>query len=588
MHDRDSEPLRIEPRPRERWTHPFASITEDPLRDPPALIERLRPSDNTADPLLVARIEAVHRTLSRCGVPHVLPLRGVERTDDGGLLVVHREVLGEDLGTMLSRGPLGLERAITILRQLCRSIGRAHAVGIEHRLLGPASVILTGRGTGPGVIEIIDFGLSNVVSDEEVDGDAAVLAPITPESVLGGESAVSEDVYAIGALAFWMIAGRPPFRGDDAATLRRRHAIEDCPSIADVAPYDLPDTLVDAIDRALHKDPDDRPADIAELEAAIIRAQRQARIETPYDALLDGPPRSTKREKEEPGQPPGPRRRRTAPMSIDPALVDGGSGTRGVAARGTSHPPKSRRGGTLVEFVQAPTRSRRRRAIVSALLSAGLLGAWLLIASSGTGIDDAHADPQPDAPSVYAEHAPKVTAPAAAVVPRSDEVPLPTAPGAAAAVEPEPEWLADAPIDDDEELADIVIEDADEGEPARTEEPRSSATRLSDAQCTAERRTAFEARNEHRWRALLSATRHGECWASHRERAKLRVKALMELQRFEGCARVGAALSRPDPELQRWVALCRERAHAADKSAAGPKAEPNAEKDRYAAASTQQ
>jgi serine/threonine protein kinase len=496
-HDRgdDSAPHRVGSAPRERWVHPFAAITEEPLRDPPALVQRVAPSDRTRDALLVARIDAVHRVLGRCSVPHVLPLLGVERSADGGVVLLHREVLGEDLGTMLARGPLALERVFAVLRQLCRAIGRAHAVGIEHRLLGPASVILTGRGTGPGVIEIIDFGLAAIVDPDEIRDDAVELAPITPERVLGGGTPVSEDIYSIGALALFMIAGRPPFRARDAATLRRRHAIEDCPSLADLAAYDVPDALVHAIDRALHKDPDDRHAEVAELEAEIVRAQRDARIETAYDALLDGPP---------PRDLPRPRRR---------------------AGRGW-----------------------RARAIASLLFAAGSLGGWLAVASTRATNDTptSVAPREPDAPSVYAHREPAPPKPATMPEP-----------------ELEPEPPSEAPPEDD--LAWIVIED---------ETPEPSAphrANLHPSTCAAARRSAYDARTEHRWSALLSATRHAECWAAPRERAKLRVKALMELRRFEACAKVGGALAQPDPELGRWVALCRERA-----------------KERYAAASTQQ
>jgi serine/threonine protein kinase len=541
-HDRgdDSAPHRVGSAPRERWVHPFAAITEEPLRDPPALVQRVAPSDRTRDALLVARIDAVHRVLGRCSVPHVLPLLGVERSADGGVVLLHREVLGEDLGTMLARGPLALERVFAVLRQLCRAIGRAHAVGIEHRLLGPASVVLTGRGTGPGVIEIIDFGLAAIVDPDEIRDDAMELAPITPERVLGGGTPVSEDIYSIGALALFMIAGRPPFRARDAATLRRRHAIEDCPSLADLAAYDVPDALVHAIDRALHKDPDDRHAEVAELEAEIVRAQRDARIETAYDALLDGPP---------PRDLPRPRRRKTAPMSTNPATVDIGADPGGAADPGTFSKASASRGGTLVVHARRRAgRGWRARAIASLLFAAGSLGGWLAVASTRATNDTptSVAPREPDAPSVYAHREPAPPKPATMPEP-----------------ELEPEPPSEAPPEDD--LAWIVIEN---------ETPEPSAphrANLHPSTCAAARRSAYDARTEHRWSALLSATRHAECWAAPRERAKLRVKALMELRRFEACAKVGGALAQPDPELGRWVALCRERA-----------------KERYAAASTQQ
>lgn len=612
LHDReddlDDAPLAT-PR-RERWIHPFASITEEPLRSPPALVQRVRTGGGSPDPLLVARIEAVHRVLARCGVPHVLPLRAVERDDEGGIVLVHREVLGEDLGTMLARGPISLERTFSVLRQLCRAIGRAHAVGVEHRLLGPASVILGGHGAG--LVEIMDFGLADLVDDDVVAENAVELWPFTPERVLGGGTATSEDVYAIGSLALFMMSGRPPFRGSDLPTLRRRHAIEDCPSLADVAAYPVPPALVEAIDDALHKDPDDRPCDIAELEAAIVRAQREAGVETPCDAVLDAPSRRRADALAPTEGSPRSRRRRTAPLSIDPAMVDSGRGAAGVAAREMSSEVPKRRGGTLVTFAdQAPRRSGGR--ILATMLGALAfgVGAWAIAGSTSSAEAPiaVQAAPEPDAPSVYAPQpvAPMAAASAIAAAP-IDVAMDPSALGLAAAPTldasaPDDDALDERPNEDEldaaadaeleAELASIVIED-DPGE-SPTAEPEAAPkaategpARPSEGACASQRRTAYAARNAHRWAALLRATRNAECWAAPRERAKLRVKALMELQRFEGCAKLGAALSQPDPELSRWVALCRERAKASAKTSAKAAPAKGTTGDRYAAASTQQ
>ena len=253
---------------RMEWEHPFGVIRDAAEREPPALIATLAPSIGADDPLLVARVAAVHRRLAAAAVPHVLPILAVEH-DDGRVKIVHRKVDAQPLAAVLRKGPLPLERTLAILRRACASLGAAQRLGVDHRALGPATVLLHDHE-----LWIADYGIADLLPRDRTSA-ALELVPITPEQMSGGATASSEDVYLLGCLAYWMISGTPVFRAEDLATLRRRHAIEDPPRL-DIA--GVPTALRDAITRALEKDPEDRFPDFATFDRVLARAQREANL----------------------------------------------------------------------------------------------------------------------------------------------------------------------------------------------------------------------------------------------------------------------------------------------------------------------
>ncbi|MBC8069797.1 MAG: hypothetical protein IAG13_15780, partial [Deltaproteobacteria bacterium] len=292
------------------WTHPFAELRAAVQRKPSAWLELLRVGAGGADPLLLARIPAVHRKLTAAGVPHVLPLLGVERDGDR-LVLVHRHERGESLAQRLARGPLPLVRTLELLREVCRSIAAAHRVGIEHRVLGPASVWL---GERDDELWIIDFAIADLVLSgfqPIAPGRADVaLHPMTPERAAGGDGSGREDVYLIGCLAHWMICGHPPFAAADLGELARRHASEPAPALDRMVAAPLPFSLIDAVARALHKDPEQRYPDVDALARVLAQAQREAGVEREdVPRAVELPPRQTHPFGTDPPRPIRPRTR---------------------------------------------------------------------------------------------------------------------------------------------------------------------------------------------------------------------------------------------------------------------------------------
>lgn len=536
----------IETRPPSKWNHPFAEIGErEDARGTPELVTRLRASERIRDPLLVARIEAVHRVLLRARVPHVLRVRAVERVSEDELLVAYPAVRGESLVDVLRRGPLPVEQALAVLGQVCRSLAQAHAVGIEHLVLGPASIVFL-RDDDPRSIAILDYGIAPLYEGCDRATDVE-LHPVTPERVIGGGNERAEDVYLVGCLAYWMLAGRPPFRADDLATLRRRHAIEDARRLDAFAIEGLPPHVVDAVARALEKDPDERFATIAELEAALAPAEEEdAPDEEPKAVSLPEEPRPEPAFVFAPGRRreagvPFTVRDRSATVEVEPASL-----LRDTAYALRQPPmPEPVASAIAMPPQAAPKRSARRLAVTGAVALAVALASGIL-AFGGRAPDPEIAI---EAASIVA---PRVggsePSPAAAPVPAPEEVPLPPAPGPVAPVEPTQE---DAP--EEATLASSV------GERTRATTIDRPVERSRPAEnCALMRRAALDARSAHDWSGLLRHTTRASCWNDQGELMALRVKALMELRRFSECAELGRRVHRP--EVQQWTRLCEKRA----------------------------
>jgi hypothetical protein len=547
------------------WVHPFATFADEPLRSPPAIVARLRPSEGTSDPLCVATVAAVHRVLEHAAVPHVLPIRSVERDSDGRLTLAYRCVEGVDLGTLLQQGPVPHARAFAILRQLCRALAAAHAVGIEHRALGPASILLEPQGDELDRVWIADFGIAPLFEDDD-DASCLSLYPTTPERVFGGATETSEDVYLVGCVAFWLFTGAPPFVADDFATLQRRHAIEDPKRVSELALDGVPAGIDGLVARALEKVPDDRFADMRDLDAAVARVQRDCGVTTLWDDAPLGrhlPPAATGRDT---AFTPFAERTVVPPGAMAPAAND-------AATRPASVPP----------IAAASPRRSARPLLVSMAGMLALAGLTLFVLESeqeGEGPIAALGRPLEPVDRVRTVE-PRVTdtvdagmslALAATTIeeaPPRDALSLPPVPGPLPASRDAPEPAVAPPV-----APATPTAAASTATPAATSTstaiPVATTARAPEPQvpravaqaraCAFVRRSAADARGAHDWAGLLRHASRTSCWPSDRERTRLRVKALMELGRFSVCVDAGQHFATVDPELARWVALCRKRA----------------------------
>jgi formylglycine-generating enzyme required for sulfatase activity len=171
-------------------------------------------ADKHADPKEMARFRAEGEALTRLQHPNIVQVYEVGEADDRPYLALEY-VEGGTLARKLEGKPLAAREAAKFLYQLARAVQAAHERSIVHRNLKPANVLLTSDGSP----KIADFGLAKCLETEGgVAGQAAIFGTpsyLAPEQVMGHMRAGSAaDVYALGAIFYELLTGRPPFVAD--------------------------------------------------------------------------------------------------------------------------------------------------------------------------------------------------------------------------------------------------------------------------------------------------------------------------------------------------------------------------------------
>jgi serine/threonine-protein kinase len=240
---------------------------------------KVLPEVFTADPERLARFEREARVLASLNHPNIAAIYGVEEADGKRFLVLEL-VEGENLAERLSRGPLSLEEALEVCRQIAEGLEGAHERGIVHRDLKPSNVKITPEGKA----KILDFGLAKALVEELAPVDIANSPTITanmtqpgvilgtaaymsPEQATGRPVDKRADIWAFGCILYESLTGKRAFLGDTvtesiAAILRGE---PDWNSL----PADTPQNVRTVLRRCLQKDPRERLHDIADARIEI-------------------------------------------------------------------------------------------------------------------------------------------------------------------------------------------------------------------------------------------------------------------------------------------------------------------------------
>src|SRR5262245_18508174 len=250
-------------------------LAEHRLLKRPCAIKFIR-ADLAAEPAIAARFEREVRAVTTLTHFNTVRIYDYGRSDDGSFYYAMEYLDGPTLDWLVKdRGPLTPGRAVYFLRQLCGALAEAHAAGMVHRDLKPNNIIVTALGGEKDVVKLLDFGLvqdhSATASDDRVTRAGTVLGTpsyMCPEQA-GGEPVDSRgDLYSLGAVAFFMLAGRPPFEGANVGKLISAHLTQPAPNLTSVR-ADVPADLAAVVAKCLEKDPNDRFQTAVELEAAL-------------------------------------------------------------------------------------------------------------------------------------------------------------------------------------------------------------------------------------------------------------------------------------------------------------------------------
>ncbi len=207
--------------------------------------------------------------------PHIVPVLASGEMD-GVPWFTMPFVQGESLRQRLARGPLPINEAVNVLREIAKALAYAHERGVVHRDIKPDNVLLTG-----GTAVVTDFGIAKALSASrtgETPSDTATRASLTQVGMSIGtpmymapEQAAADpntdaraDLYSFGCLAYELLAGRPPFVGLPPQRLLAAHMAERPNDVADLR-RDTPPLLAELVMRCLEKDPSQRPATASDI-----------------------------------------------------------------------------------------------------------------------------------------------------------------------------------------------------------------------------------------------------------------------------------------------------------------------------------
>lgn len=203
--------------------------------------------------------------------PHLTSVHDYGETvdPDGSItsFVVMELLSGEELELRLTEGPLPWAEAIEVGAQVAEALAAAHRLGIVHRDVTPANVMMTATG-----VKVLDFGIATRIGapDEDEDGETfGTPAYVAPERLDGAPAQPSTDVYSLGVLLHEALTGRVPYPADTWEQLSAALADGPPPTLADLP--DLPPPVARICLRSLARDPADRPT--ARQVAAVLRDQ---------------------------------------------------------------------------------------------------------------------------------------------------------------------------------------------------------------------------------------------------------------------------------------------------------------------------
>jgi len=243
------------------------------LRRPTAV--KLLPAGQTGAERL-QRFEREVQMTSRLTHPNTVAIFDYGRTPDGVFYYAMEYLEGLNLEDLARHdGPQSPGRVVHVLRQVGASLGEAHEIGLIHRDVKPANVILVPqRGGAPDVAKVVDFGLvkeldqdSELSRDDQIAGTPLYLAPeaITAPGRVGARS----DLYSLGCVGYFLLTGRPVFEGRNMVEVCGHHLHTKPVPPGDRLGQPVPAGLSSLLLACLEKDPANRPAYAGELLAAL-------------------------------------------------------------------------------------------------------------------------------------------------------------------------------------------------------------------------------------------------------------------------------------------------------------------------------
>ncbi len=320
------------------------------------------------DPDIVARFKREAVSASRIGHQNIVDISDFGRTPDGRFYFVMEYLDGVTLKHLLARsGAQPLDRVLHLTVQVARALVAAHAQQIVHRDLKPENLMVLQRPGQVDFIKVLDFGVAKIAPSA---GDARQTALgmvlgtpqyMSPEQARAVPIDARSDIYALGLIAYELLAGRPTFTAETPALLMFQQLTQAPPPFDRALVATLPPVVEKVICRMLEKDPAARPQTMAEVVSALERVQaRRANQEFAVERLAAGV---------------------TQPAAAIPAAVTQPVAPIAPTLRAQSQPtttlarpPKAAAPSVDPEPLPALSRSRAPLVVVGVVVTLGLVG----------------------------------------------------------------------------------------------------------------------------------------------------------------------------------------------------------------------
>jgi len=255
----------------------------------PTAVKLLKPTRATDE--MVARFEREAQLASQLSHPNMVEIYDYGHSADGSLYYAMEYLEGETIGKLvLQGGPMPVARVLHLMRQVCAGLAEAHGKGLVHRDVSPTNIMVCRYGGEYDFVKILDFGLvKNIAGGDEptitrtlrILGTPLYMAPERLRDPADVDARA--DIYALGAVAFFVLTGRRMFESDDDLALTSKVLNEVPPRLSQVAAQPIPEALELLVAACLEKNRDDRPqrigevSDVLEALAGRLRwTQRQA------------------------------------------------------------------------------------------------------------------------------------------------------------------------------------------------------------------------------------------------------------------------------------------------------------------------
>jgi len=252
-------------------------LAEHLLLKRPCAVKLIRPSHQT-DPQAIARFEREVRLTSVLTHPNTITVFDYGRTPNDTFYYVMEFLQGMSLSEMVKRyGPLPTSRVIHFLRQACGSLHEAHAAGLIHRDIKPANLFAAQLGGRHDVLKILDFGLVRTVNaastggsrlDRGISGSPLYMSPEEASTNADRPPDHRGDIYSLGATAYFLLTGRPPFPGENSLAVIAAHQNEPPLPLRELR-EDVPADVEAVVLRCLAKNPAERYASVEDVDQSL-------------------------------------------------------------------------------------------------------------------------------------------------------------------------------------------------------------------------------------------------------------------------------------------------------------------------------